>query len=251
MENLQKQSARPPEKKKMEALGRFSCKVAHDFNNLLGAIEGYATLAMNGLRADDPLAQDLRDIRAAAAKAALLGKQLIAFGGRQLLHKAPCGINGVVEKTLERPELAQDGNFKIETRLAPGLPGIIADAALLEQALANLLVNARAAMPEGGTAVIASALLRLEGNAVNSPNPPEAGSLFVKISILDNGPGISAETFERLFEPLFSTSKKGVGAGLGLAKVYGVVKQHNGWVEAKSEPGRGSEFTLFLPAANS
>ena len=250
MENLQKQSARPPEKKKMEALGRFSCKVAHDFNNLLGAIEGYATLAMNGLRADDPLAQDLRDIRAAAAKAALLGKQLIAFGGRQLLRKVPCEVNGLIEKTLKRAELAAGGDFKIEARLEPGLPGIMADAAQLEQILANLLVNAREAMPGGGTAAVTSGAVRLEGGAVNSPKPEEAGPLFVKISVADSGAGISPENLEYLFEPLFTAVKKGVGAGLGLAAVYGVMKQHNGWVEVKSEPGRGSEFALFLPAAN-
>ncbi|MDO8805116.1 MAG: ATP-binding protein [Elusimicrobiota bacterium] len=238
-----------PEKKKMEALGRLSCRVAHDFNNILGAIEGYATLAMNGVKADDPLAQDLREIRIAVAKAAFLGKQLIASGGRQMLHKAPCGVNDIIAATLKRAELAQDGNFKIEARLEPGLPGVIADAALVEQALANLLLNAREAMTGGGTAVVSSSSVRLEGDAVNSPKPPEAGSLFVKITVRDSGAGISAEVLECLFEPLFSAGKKGLGVGLGLSTVYGVVKQHNGWVEAKSVPGQGSEFAVFLPAS--
>lgn len=246
-----KAAGRAPEKKKMEALGRLSCKVAHDFNNILGAIEGYATLAMNGVRAEDPLRQDLQEIRAAVAKAAALGKQLIAFGGRQMLHKAPCDVNAVIEKAMKRAEPAPGGAFRIEARLEAGLPGLTADAGLLEAALANLLINAREAMPEGGTAVISSAVLELGAEAVNSPDPAAAGSRFIKVSVLDAGPGMSAEVLDRLFEPLFSTSKKGLGVGFGLSTVYGVVKQHNGWVEVKSEPGRGSEFSLFLPTANS
>lgn len=249
-EQPEKKKAFLPEKKKMEALGRLSCKVAHDYNNILGAIEGYATLALNAARADDPVRQDLQEIRASVAKAAALGKQLMVFGGRQMLRKAPCEVNGLIEKMLKREELAAGGAFKIEARLEPGLPGIIADAAQLEQVLANLLLNAKEAMPGGGTAAISSCAVRLEGGAVNSPKPEEAGSLFVKISVADSGAGISQENLEQIFEPLFTVVKKGAGAGLGLAAVYGVVRQHNGWVEVKSEPGRGSEFVLFLPAAN-
>ncbi|OGS12300.1 MAG: hypothetical protein A2234_05885 [Elusimicrobia bacterium RIFOXYA2_FULL_58_8] len=235
----------------MEALGRLSCKVAHDFNNILGAIEGYATLAMNGLKKDDLLAQDLQEIRSSVAKAAVLGRQLIAFGGRQMLHKAPCEVNGIIGKALERAERLPAGNFNIETRLEPALPGITGDALQLEQALANLLLNAREAMPKGGTAVISSCVERLEGAAVKAPDQAAAGTVFIKISIQDSGAGMSAETFERLFEPLFSTKQKGQGAGLGLSFVYGVVRQHNGWVEARTEPGQGSEFTIFLPTVNS
>lgn len=249
-EKTQKKEGFLPDKKKMEALGRLSCKVAHDYNNILGAIEGYATLAMNAARADDPVRQDLQEIRASVAKAAALGKQLMAFGGRQMLHKAPCDVNGLIENTLKRAELAAGGDFRIEARLAPGLPGITADAALLEQALSGLLVNAREAMPGGGTVSVASAALRLESGDISSPKPEEAGVLFVKISVRDSGSGISPENLEHLFEPLFSANKKGAGAGFGLAAIYGVVKQHNGWVEVKSRPAQGSEFSIFLPAAN-
>lgn len=239
-----------PEKKKMEALGRLSCKVAHDYNNILGAIEGYATLAMNAARPDDPVRQDLQEIRASVAKAAAIGRQLMVFGGRQMLRKAPCEVNSLIGKALKMEEPAAGGNFRIEAGLEPDLPGIMADAAQLEQAIASLLANAREAMPGGGTVSVSSAALKLEGGAVNSPKPEEAGPLFVRISVRDSGGGISPETLEHLFEPLFSTNKKGAGAGFGLAAVYGVMKQHNGWVEVKSEPGRGSEFSIFLPAAN-
>lgn len=245
-----------PEKKKMEALGRLACKAAHDYNNILGAIEGYATLALEGVQKDTPLAQDLQEIRDSVAKAAALGKLLIASGGRQLLQKAPCGVNDIIADTLKRAELAPDRYFTVEARPGTGLPVIMADPAQLERALANLLVNAREAMrpagpekPGGATAIISSAAVRLEGGAVNSPDPAEAGGLFIKISVQDSGAGISAENLERLFEPFFSTRNKGRGAGFGLATVYGVVLQHNGWVEVKSGPGPGSEFTVFLPAA--
>ncbi|MDD5209340.1 MAG: ATP-binding protein [Elusimicrobiales bacterium] len=248
-QQIKKEDNGLPEKKKMEALGRLSCKVAHDFNNILGAIEGYATLAMGALKADDPVRADLQEIRISVAKAAAIGKHLTAFGGRQLLHKARCEVRELVANTLKRAELAQDEKFKIEERLEAGLPGLIADAAQLEQALAGLLVNAREAMPGGGTAVISSCASKLEAGDIGSPKPEEAGSLFIKITVSDSGAGISAEALEHLFEPMFSTTKKGLGTGFGLALVYGLARQHNGWVEAKSEPGRGSEFTLYLPAS--
>ena len=237
-----------PETRKMEALARLSCRVAHDYNNILASIEGYAALAMKDVRADGPLAKDLREIRGSVAKAAALSRKLVVFAGRQALDKAPCCANEIIARTLERAELSATGGLTAETRLEPSLPGIIADAAQLEQAVLNLLLNARDAMG-GGTALISSRALELEGSAVNSPDPLKAGALFVKISVRDSGGGISADVLERLFEPLFSGRKNGRGAGLGLSLVYGVVKQHNGWVEVKSEPGRGSEFSLYLPAA--
>ena len=234
----------------MDALVRLSCKLTHDFNNILGAIEGYATLAMNGIDKDNPATSDLREVRASVAKAAALGKQLLVFSGKQMLRKTTCGVNELIENTLKRMEIVPEANSKVETRLAPGLPAIMADAAQLEVALANLLVNAREAMPGGGAIAVSSSVVRLEGEAVNSANPQEAGPLFVKISVKDAGSGISPEVVVRLFEPLFSTTKKGVGSGLGLSTVYGVVNQHNGWVSVATEPGRGSEFSLFLPAIN-
>lgn len=250
-QRTQKEAVFLPERKKMEALGRLSCKLAHDFNNILGAIEGYATLAMSSVKEEDPLMQDLREIRASVAKAAAIGKQLIIFGGRQILKKTPCDVNGIIVNTLKRQELAPGGDFRIEARLEPGLPGIIADAAQLEQALANLLVNARDAMSGAGTAVITSSARRFEVEGVNPPDALRSGRLFIKISVRDSGEGITPEALERLFEPFFSTKEKSRGLGFGLSMVYGVVKLHNGWVEVKSGPGQGSEFVVFLPAVNS
>lgn len=248
-EHTLKEAGSGPEKKKMEALGRVSCKVAHDFNNILSAIEGYATLAaMNAAGKDAVLTRDLQEIHLAVAEAAALGKQLLVFGGMQMLNKTHCGVNDIITDTLKRAELAPEDSFKIETKLEPGLPDVIGDAAQLEQALANLLVNAREAMPGGGTAVISTSALRLEGGAVHSPDPQAAGTMFIKISVRDSGEGISPEVFEHLFEPLYSTRKTGRKAGLGLSMVYGLVKQHNGWVEVITASGQGSEFSIFLPA---
>lgn len=237
-----------PEKKKMEALGRLSGKIAHDLNNILGAIEGYATLAARAAAPDDPMKQDMEEIRKAVAKAAALNKQLLVFSGRQLLRREPCGVNAIIVNLLKAAANVPGGDYKVELNLRPDLPGIIADPGQLQQALSNLLANAREAMPGGGTITISSSLLRLEGTGVNSPKPDEAGTEFIQISVKDSGAGISAEALERLFEPAFASGKKAGGTGLGgLAMVYGVVRQHNGWVEAASAPGRGSEFFIFLP----
>ncbi len=234
-----------PDIKKMDALARLSSKLAHDLNNILGAIEGYATLAMGAVKAGDPMMEDMQEIRAAVAKAAALNKQLLVFSGRQMMQKKTCSVNEIINGLPEAA--AGSGAAGIELRLQPDLPGLTADPVHLGKAISNLLANAREAMPGGGTVVISSSFLRLEGAAVKAPKPEEAGAGFVKISVKDSGAGISGENYERLFEPLFSTKDKKSGAGLGLSTVYGVVKQHNGWVEAKTEPGRGSEFSVFLP----
>ncbi|OIO04881.1 MAG: hypothetical protein AUJ51_00845 [Elusimicrobia bacterium CG1_02_56_21] len=240
-----------PEKEKMDALARLSSKVAHDLNNVLGAIEGYATLAMGPLRAEDPLKQDLQEIRTAVAKAAGFNRQLLVFSGRQMLNRKPTSVNEIIGELLKKEAGSPAVNIKFEASLQPDLPGIIADQDYLSQAISALLANARAAMPEGGTVAVVSSLLRIEGKEAGSPKPEEAGTEFIKISIKDTGVGISAADLEHLFEPAYLTQGRKRGAGLGgLAMVYGVVKQHNGWVEAISAPGRGSEFLVFIPAAN-
>lgn len=239
-----------PDNKKMEALGRLSCKVAHDLNNILGAIEGYATLAMNAVRADDPMREDMQEIRKAVAKAAAINKQLLVFSGRQMLHKKPCSVKEILENLLKTEPAFSGGDLKVELLLQPDLAGINCDPEQLGQALSNLLANAREAMPGGGTITIGSSMRRLEGAAVNSAKPEEAANDFVRISVKDTGCGMNAEALDHLFEPVASTREKNHGSRLGgLAIVYGVIKQHNGWVEVKSAPGAGSEFAVFLPAA--
>lgn len=247
LQNTQK-TMHMPEVSRMEALGRLSCKVAHDFNNILGGIEGYATLAMNNTKENEVLARDLREIRTSVAKAALLSRCLVAFSGRQMLQKTQCEIAELVNEALKKAQLGEVGNISVDVRAEPGLPGILADSAQMGQALVNLLVNAREAMTAGGTLTVRSSLARLAPEKNHAPAPEKSAAVFVKISIEDTGDGIAAEVMEHIFEPLFSGRKKSQSAGLGLSTVYGTVKQHNGWVEVVSEPGRGSEFILFLPA---
>lgn len=242
-------SAVLPDRKKMDSLSRLSGKLAHDLNNILGAIEGYATLALNSPSADAALKDDLQEIRKAVGRAAALNKQLLVFCGRQLLQRRPCGVNGIIEKLLGAGAGSVSPAVKVEPRLQPGLPDIEGDPVQLELVFLNLLANARDAMPGGGTAVISTELRRLEAAAVNSPRPGEAGTEFVRVCVRDSGTGLGADALEHLFEPLFSTKEKGKGAGFGLSAVYGIIKQHNGWAAAASAPGEGSEFSVFLPAA--
>ncbi len=233
---------------KMDAVGRLAGGIAHDFNNILGAIEGYATLTLNSLGDADPIRPDIEEIRKAVERAAALTRQLLVFSRKKALQRKPCALNGVVEglQKMMRRILGEDVTLELDLR--PDLPGITADAAQLEQLLMNLLVNARDAMPEGGAIRVSTGAADLTGRAVKSPNPAEAGTRFVYLSVKDSGTGMSREVLDHVSEPFFTTKEKGKGTGLGLATVYGAAKQHNGWVEVASAPGQGSEFTVYLPA---
>ena len=238
-----------PDNEKMEALARLSGKIAHDFNNILGAIEGYATLAANDLKEDDPLKADMGEIRQAVAKAAGLTKQLLVFARRRALSKAACDISALLAGLPQKAAGPGREGIGITLDFNPGLPVIYADFSDIEQALLKLLDNAREAMTGGGTITVRAKTLRLARIEVKSPSPAEAGSEFVKISVADPGNGIPENILGKIFEPFFTTKKKSKDAGFGLPLVYGIVRHHNGWIEVKSEPGRGSEFSMFLPAA--
>lgn len=234
-----------PNPEKMGALARLSGKIAHDLNNILGAIEGYATLAGNSLKAEDPAKEDMREIRQAVAKAAGLTRQFLVFSGRSGLRKTSCDIAGLLAGLQQKAVNGGPEELKIKLELRPGLPAINADTAGLEQALLNLLANAREA---GGAITVRAEAASLEPSEVRSPAPKGAGTKFMKISVADTGRGIPEEDLELLFEPFFTTKEKSKGAGQGLAAVYGIAKYHNGWVEVKSAPGQGSEFSIYLPA---
>lgn len=239
-----------PDARKLQALQRFACKTVHNLNNILGAIEGYATLAGDDAAQAELLKKDLNEILAAVAQAAGLGKRLLAFGGKRLLHAAPCALDRLVEGTLQSTGTIAGPGQKIEARLGPGLPLVNIDAVLVQQALAELIMNALEVMPGGGTVVITVGVVRRTSSAANPPGLENAGEAFVKLSVRDTGPGITAEVLDRIFEPFYSTVKTGCDAGLGLSMVYSVVCQHNGWVEVDTAPGRGSEFSIYLPTAS-
>jgi len=233
---------------KMEAVGRLAGGIAHDFNNILGAIEGYATLGMRKLEESDPLWGDLGEIRRAVAKASALTKQLLVFSRKQAIRKEPVSPAALIDNLRNMVKRIIGENIELIVEVAPGLPQTMADPGQLEQLLLNLFVNARDAMPAGGVITVKAEAVKREGHEVLSANPDAAGHLFIRIAVSDTGTGIPAAAMDHIFEPFFTTKEKGKGTGLGLSTVYGIARQHNGWLEVKTAEGKGSEFSFFLPA---
>ena len=221
------------ESQKMEAVGRLAGGVAHDFNNILTAILGYSDLLGASLSATNPLREEVEGIRTAAQKASALTRQLLAFSRKQVFVVETVDLNGLVrdmEKMLRRV-IGED--VQIRTSYAPGPARVRADRGQLEQVLVNLVINARDAMPAGGSIGIET------GEA-----PPD-----VVLSVTDSGSGMDPETILHIFEPFYTTKEKGKGTGLGLATAYGIVEQSGGRIEVSSELGRGSTFRILLPRA--
>ncbi|MCP3964680.1 MAG: response regulator [bacterium] len=230
---------------KMEAVGRLAGGVAHDFNNLLTAIIGYNQLMDMRLDAADPLREAVEQIGKAAERAATLTSQLLAFSRRQVLQPKVIDLNAVVtgiEKILRRL-IGED--ITLEDRLSPEPAKVKADPGQLEQVILNLAINARDAMPDGGTLQIATDNVEI-GDAGAREIGGEPGS-FVRMTFRDSGEGMDVETQARIFEPFFTTKGKEDGTGLGLATVYGIVKQSGGFIGVESTAGEGTVFEIYLP----
>jgi signal transduction histidine kinase len=230
---------------KIESIGRLAGGVAHDFNNLLTAIGGYAELALDALPVDHEVQDDLREIRKATARAAALTQQLLAFARKQIINPRVSDLATLtadVHKLLRR---LIGENVQIVVRSEPNLGPVRVDAGQFEQLLMNLAINARDAMPAGGTLTIELANLDLEAEDVDGeellPGP------YVCIAVSDTGLGMDAHTQAHLFEPFFTTKEVGQGTGLGLATCYGIVKQHGGTIAFRSAPGQGTTFEIYLP----
>ena len=234
---------------KMEAIGTLASGVAHDFNNLLTAIQGFAELALMSLSDSDHIHGDIEKIRAAADRGAGLVRQLLLFGREQPVQLHPMDINATTRGIVRMltPLIGED--ITVHTVLEPDLRPAMADEGSIQQVLMNLAVNARDAMPEGGALTIRTRNVRLD--EVHDCDDPDARTGdFVCVSVEDSGGGMDQDTMGRIFEPFFSTKGPGKGTGLGLSVVYGIVRQHGGWIYTLSTPRMGTTFEVYLPVAS-
>jgi two-component system cell cycle sensor histidine kinase/response regulator CckA len=232
---------------KMEAVGRLSGGIAHDFNNLLSVIISYTTALIDELPGKDPMRQDLEEVRRAGQRAAELTRQLLAFSRRQVMEPKLVDLNELVSNTgsLLRRLIGEDLELKLE--LEPHIGKVRVDPGQMGQVLMNLAVNARDAMPAGGTLRIRTAQVEQLEDASLAPSPEAAASAWVLLRVSDTGVGMDEATRARIFEPFFTTKETGLGTGLGLATVFGIVKQSGGSIRVLSEPGQGATFEIYLP----
>src|ERR1051325_1632324 len=239
---------------KMEAVGQLAAGVAHDFNNLLTVIHGYSSLQLERAGLDGDITRALEHVKSAAERAAGLTRQLLAFSRKQLLQRQPLRLNEVIERMRDMLSRLIGETIVLDCELAAELPQVVGDEANLGQVILNLVVNARDAMPSGGqihlsTCSVDWAPPLSNSEAVSCKTGERRAGRFICLTVTDEGTGMDQEVLNRLFEPFFSTKPVGKGTGLGLSTVYGIVKQHAGWVEVSSQLGQGSTFHVFPPAA--
>ena len=231
---------------KMETVGQLAGGIAHDFNNILTAIVGFGTLIAEQVSGNDEAAQNAAEILAAANRASALTRQLLAFGRRQVLHPTRIDLNETVHSLAGMLRQLIGEHIDLQIMCKSDLPPIRADLSQLESALANLVINARDAMPQGGRLTIETTDVVLDDDYCAAHVGVRPGR-YVRLSVTDTGVGMSQEVQARIFEPFFTTKEAGKGSGLGLATVYGIVKQSGGNIWVYSEQGMGATFKVYLP----
>jgi len=230
----------------MESVGRLAGGVAHDFNNILSVILGYSELGMRQMDPDQPLYNDLAEIRKAAERAADLTRQLLAFARKQIVAPQVLDLNETVARMLKMLKRLIGEDIRLDWQPQPELWPIKMDPSQIDQILANLCVNARDAIADVGKITMATENTVFD-EAYCAEHPDIASGEYVRLVVSDDGSGMDREILDKLFEPFFTTKELGKGTGLGLATVYGIIKQNNGFINVSSEPGQGSTFAICLP----
>jgi signal transduction histidine kinase len=231
---------------KMESIGLLAGGVAHDFNNLLTVINGYSEMLLRQMKERDPAREQVTEIWKAGERAASLTRQLLAFSRKQHLQPEVVSLNGLVRDVKKMLGRLIGEDIQLVVRLDENLSSVLVDPGQVEQVIVNLAVNARDAMPEGGELVIETRNMDMDASAAEAYSGMKPGP-YVLLLMSDNGSGMDETTRARLFEPFFTTKEQGKGTGLGLAVVYGIIKQSNGFIYVESEPGKGTTFRIFLP----
>ena len=232
---------------RLAAVGQLSAGVAHDFNNIMTVIQGHAGLLLLNEQLPQFAHNPLREIEKAVGKAANLTHQLLAFSRKQVLQQKSIDLGQITRSMVAMLERAIGEEILLRLTQSGDIPYLLGDAGMMEQVLMNLAVNARDAMPEGGALTISVEAVEVSAEKA-SRNPEAYSGRFVCLGVRDTGCGMEKKIMDHIFEPFFTTKDVGQGTGLGLATVYGIVKQHNGWIEVESKPGAGTLFRVFLPA---
>jgi two-component system cell cycle sensor histidine kinase/response regulator CckA len=231
---------------KMEAVGQLSAGVAHDFNNIMTVIQGHTGLLLRNSTLDAAGLESLGQISTSAERAAALTCQLLAFSRKQIMQVRLFDLNEIVGNAAQMLHRLLGENIALKLECGARLPLVEGDVGMIEQIIVNLALNARDAMQEQGRLTISTRAVEIDSSAAQRNTEARPGH-FITLRVVDTGCGMSPETLERIFEPFFTTKEVGKGTGLGLSTVYGIVKQHQGWIEVESQVGRGTTFQIFLP----
>ena len=234
---------------KMESIGRLAGGIAHDFNNVLSIILGYSELLLAQISPNDPIYEKIKAIHDSGNKAASLTRQLLAFSRKQVLEKKVISINKIIRNFLKILSKMVGEDIVIKTYLSKETCTIEADPGQIEQIIMNLIINAKDAMPDGGEIIIETDVIQLDEFYTNKNVEVKPGK-YVLLTISDSGEGMDEEVTAKIFEPFFTTKELGRGTGLGLSIVYGIVKQHNGYIFVYSEKNKGTTFKIYFPASD-